>query len=114
MNTKNFLYRNTRLWLRRHLERRQVEAEIWFGKQQLLGFWHLQVVFRLAVGVHNGAACFPVSPVEHLKSFCKQGFGELKKMAGGLPISFSEYGTESKRFRYLLCVDRVGQILLKS
>ena len=35
-------------------------------------------------------------------------------MAGGLPISFSEYGTESKRFRYLLCVDRVGQILLKS
>ena len=35
-------------------------------------------------------------------------------MAGGLPISFSEYGTESKRLKYLLCVDCVGQILLKS
>ena len=108
------MYRNTWLWLRRHLERRQVQTDIWLRKQKLLRLWHLQVVLGLAVGIHNGTSSFPIPPIEHLKSFCNARFGELKKDGWGLPISFSEYGTESKRFKYLLWDDRVGQILLKS
>lgn len=77
------MYRNTWLWLRRHLERRQVQTDIWLRKEKLLRLWHLQVVLGLAVGIHNGTSSFPIPPIEHLKSFCNARFGELKKDGWG-------------------------------
>ena len=101
------------LQMRQFSKRRKVETKISFWEQELFRLWHLEVVLGLAVGVDHSLSCFAVLPIKELKSLCKSVLRTISyRRRRGSPISFSEYGTESKRLKYRRDI-LVGQILWK-
>ena len=54
------------LGLRRHFERRQVEAEIGFRKKEMFWLWNLEMLLLKAVGVDHRSALLTVPTVKHL------------------------------------------------
>ena len=101
------------LQLRQFSKRRKVQTKISFWKQELFRLGHLELVLALAVGVDHSLSCFAVLPIKELKSLCKSVLRTiLYTRRRGSPISFSEYGIESKRLKYRRDI-LVGQILWK-
>ena len=67
--------------LRRHFERRQVEAEIGFRKKEMFRLWNLEMLLLKAVRVDHRSALLTVPTVEHLVRLYKSSIRTNWKMS---------------------------------